>query len=145
MWTDSHHYIGDCEAFMHYVLNEFRYLDKTNEIIYRKKASDAFRSAINNTPGRSYVSLDVSANQVKQKVIIELFDEYCPKTCETFRKLCEGVKVANRDHTYKGTEFHRVVKGMYIQGGNIKAQHSGAKDGDSFSSFEEGEFADESF
>lgn len=47
---------------MNYVLNEFRYLDKTNEIIYRKKASDAFRNAINNTPGRSYVSLDVSAN-----------------------------------------------------------------------------------
>jgi len=34
---------------------------------------------------------------------------------------------------------------MYIQGGNIKSLHSGAKDSDSFSSFEEGEFADESF
>lgn len=42
--------------------------------------------------------------------------------------------------TYVGTEFHRVVKGMYIQGGDL--HKNGAKQA---ASVYEGEFADESF
>jgi len=86
---------------MSYVLQEFRYLDKTNVIIYRKKASDAFKNAINSTPGRSYVHIDVVVDQHKHNIVIELFDEYCPKTCENFRKLCIGTKVGSKDLTYK--------------------------------------------
>lgn len=54
---------------------------------------DHLRNAWNNTPGRSYVYMDVRSgmSQAPQRVIIELFDEYCPKTCENFRQLCCGV------------------------------------------------------
>ena len=61
-----------------------------------------------------------------ENVIIELFDEFCPNTCENFRQLCTGYqKMDEEDNkvgdkiSYTGTEFHRVVKGMYVQGGNI--------------------------
>ena len=62
-----------------------------------------------------------------QKVIIELFDEYCPKTCENFRKLCCGFQKTDKDtgavvsekQSYVNTEIHRVVKGMYVQGGDL--------------------------
>lgn len=52
-------YIGDCEAFMEWVLCEFRYLDKSSMIIYKKKAHDSMKNLIDSTPGRDYVFLDV--------------------------------------------------------------------------------------
>lgn len=62
-----------------------------------------------------------------QKVIIELFDEYCPKTCENFKALCVGYQkvdeVTNNPLTeklsYANSELHRVVKGMYVQAGDL--------------------------
>ena len=45
-------YIGDAETFQEWVLNEFRYTDKTSDVIYKKKANDSFKQLIENTPGR---------------------------------------------------------------------------------------------
>lgn len=61
------------------------------------------------------------------KVVIELFDEIAPKTCENFRQLCAGYQrmdektneVVGDKISYVGTEFHRVVKGMYAQAGDM--------------------------
>jgi hypothetical protein len=47
---------------MAWVLNEFRYLDKSSMIIYKKKANDAIKQLIDNTPGRQYVFLDINVN-----------------------------------------------------------------------------------
>lgn len=60
--------------------------------------------------------MDVSINGHTQKVVIELFTEFAPNTCENFRKLCNGVftNKAGEKLSYVGTEFQRVVKGMYI-------------------------------
>ena len=83
-------YIGDGDAFNDWVLNEFRYLDKTNPVIYKKKANDTFKNLIENTPGRQYVYMDISINGAIQKVVFELFSEYSSSTCENFKKLCNG-------------------------------------------------------
>jgi hypothetical protein len=85
-------------------------------IIYKKKANDAIKQLIDNTPTRQFVYLDISINGSVSKVVIELFSEYAPKTCENFRKLCEGgfTNKEGKQLSYVGTEFHRVVKGMYI-------------------------------
>lgn len=115
-------YIGDSEAFMEWVLCEFRYLDKSSMIIYKKKANDSMKNLIENTSGRDYVYLDVHTNGMTQKVVVELFSEYAPQTADNFRKLCNGAFTNKQGHklSYVGTEFHRVVKGMYIQGGDLK-------------------------
>ena len=55
-------YVGDADQFNEFVLTEFRYIDKTNMVIYQKKATDAMRQLIENTPGREYVWLDVNVN-----------------------------------------------------------------------------------
>ena len=105
------------DNFLEWALQVFRYTDKTNALIYKKIAADALRNAINNTPGRSYVYLKLNTGAaLPSKVVIELFDDICPKTCANFRSLCEGFKPVNGSETlsYSGTEFHRVVKGMYI-------------------------------
>jgi len=77
-----------------------------------------------------------------QRVVIELFTDLCPKTVDNFRKLCNGsfVNKAGKKLAYAGTKFHRVVKGMYIQGGDLS--ETGVEDG---ASIFEGDFADENF
>ena len=82
-------------------------------MIYKKLASDNYKNAINNTPGRSYVYFEVKRgeNPSTERVIIELFDNDCPKTCENFRQLCSGVTTDGKTFGYAGTTFSRVVKG----------------------------------
>ena len=135
-------YIGEPDAFLEWALNEFRYVDTTTVILNKKHASDAYRALIDNTPGRQYAYLDVNIGGDVQKVVIELFTEFAPKSCENFLKLCKGetTNAAGEKLDYVGTEFHRIVKGMYVQGGDISK--SGVKKG---ASIHGGEFADESF
>lgn len=49
------------------------------------------------------------------RIIIELRQDICPRTCENFRALCTG----DRGLTYKGSRFHKVVKLCLSQGGDI--------------------------
>ncbi len=53
--------------------------------------------------------------------MIELFTEYAPKTVSNFLALCkgEGKNGDGEKLSYIGTEFHRIVKGMYVQGGDL--------------------------
>jgi peptidyl-prolyl isomerase G (cyclophilin G) len=42
---------------------------------------------------RTHVFLDISIEQKHiGRVVIELYDDICPKTCENFRCLCTGEK-----------------------------------------------------
>jgi hypothetical protein len=109
-------YIGDCDQFTDWVLNEFRYLDKTSPVIYKKKAVDGMKSLIENTASRSYVFMDLSINGQTQKVVFELFLDVAPLTCDNFKKLCTGTftNKSGEKLTYVGCELQRVVKGMYI-------------------------------
>ena len=103
------------------MLETFRYLDHTNPVIYNKKATDTMRTLIDSTPGRSYVHIDMNINGQVQKVVIELFDEYAKDTCHNFKALCTGMFTNKKGEklSYVGCEFHRVVKGMYVQGGDL--------------------------
>ena len=55
-------YVGDGETFLEWALNEFRYVDTTSMLIYKKKAADAFKTLIENTPGRNYAFFDIHIN-----------------------------------------------------------------------------------
>lgn len=55
---------------------------------------------------------DAYKDEKKGKIIIQLFNEEVPKTCNNFYTLI-------KDKKYNGILFHRVIKGFMIQGGDI--------------------------
>ena len=122
VFLNNSQYIGSIDNFMEWAIQEFRYIDNTSKMIYKKMATDAYKNCINNTPGRSYVFIDVTYGDVSapEKVVIELFDDVCPITANNFRELCKShTREDKKNLAYAGTYFDRIVKGQYIQGGNI--------------------------
>lgn len=76
--------------------------------------------------------------ETKGRVYVELYDELCPRACENFRGLCSGDN--ENSLSYAGTPIHRVVKGGYIQTGDVIEGH-----GDAGLSIFGDTFADECF
>ena len=56
------------------------------------------------------------------RLIIELYKNVVPKTCENFRQLCtgEGKGVKESVLHYKGSIFHRVINRFMLQGINCE-------------------------
>lgn len=71
---------------------------------------------------KCYLDIAIDGRQCK-RVVLELFNDKCPKTCENFRCLCTGEKgvgkKSNKPLHYKGSKFHRIIRNFMIQGGDI--------------------------
>lgn len=85
-------------------------------------------SAINVTmkTARTRCFLDIEIAEMSiGRIVLELYTDVCPKTCENFRALCTGEKglgkTTKKSLHYKGTILHRVVKDFMIQGGDFSA------------------------
>ncbi|CAF1168316.1 unnamed protein product [Rotaria sordida] len=78
------------------------------------------------------------------RIVFELFNDICPRTCENFRCLCTGekdrVSTLNKKLYYKKCHFHRIVKDVMIQSGDLtKGNGTGSE------SIYGGTFNDETF
>lgn len=109
------------------------------------------------SPNNPVVFFDVSlGGQPMGRIKIELFMNVCPKTAENFRyvssspsirtslvsrQFCTGEhKKGGKPTGYKNCQFHRVVKGFMIQGGDFLAN-----DGTGSTSIFGAQFPDENF
>lgn len=78
-----------------------------------------------------------------ETMVFELFPEVAPKTSENFRALCTGEKGigprSGKPLHYKGSFFHRILKGSSAQAGDFVS-----RDGTAGESIYAGKFPDES-
>ncbi|OAD80049.1 hypothetical protein PHYBLDRAFT_93918, partial [Phycomyces blakesleeanus NRRL 1555(-)] len=75
------------------------------------------------------------------RLVIELFDKDCPKTCENFATLCKGGKIGKSSKKplhYKGTLMFRLSPNFMVQGGDVTRG-----DGSGGDSIYNGKFNDE--
>jgi len=75
-----------------------------------------------------FLEISVGTTRVG-RIKLELFKDRAPRTCENFRQLaCGEYRPKLFPLGYKGTTFHRVIKGFMIQGGDfVKGDGSGSE------------------
>ncbi|CAF3611172.1 unnamed protein product [Rotaria socialis] len=71
---------------------------------------------------RCFFDIKIDGNDAG-RIVFELYNDECPRTCENFRCLCTGEKgrglTLYKKLYYKGCCFHRVVKNFMIQSGDF--------------------------
>lgn len=90
----------------------------------------------------TYFDITVGAKAIG-RIVFELFIDTTPKTAENFIGLCTGdygYSKAKHRLSYLESKIHRIVKGSYIQGGDITRG-----DGTGGESIYGGKFCDENF
>ena len=119
------------------------YARMTTKLVY--KEYNVGRQKLSSYP-RVWFDLTVNGERLPNRVVMELYTDRCPVTCENFRALCTGERGVSKSGTklhYKGSRFHRafdvddlgpekinesgdgtgrffeVWKGFLVQGGDI--------------------------
>lgn len=73
------------------------------------------------TTDNPVVFLDISfGTESMGRVKLELYASDLPRTCENFRQFCTGEhRINGMPQGYKGSQFHRIIRGFMIQGGDF--------------------------
>lgn len=131
-------YLGSLDEFLGWAIKSYGYTDPRSTPEYGilleeldKLAMDSF-ATYTSSRSRKMCYLDVQFGMTEEthRMTFELYDDKCPKTVENFLALCSGENgtVDGKKLAYKDTKIHRVVKGAWIQGGDIGSGKGGTSE-----------------
>jgi len=115
--------IGNANEFLKLAESEYSYENFRPMPLYETLAEEAYIDHLN-SKNRDYIYMDISiGTEPAGRLLIELFNDIVPKTCNNFRLLCTGEN-GESEHSeyrlhYKDSLIHRVVKNGWAQGGDI--------------------------
>ncbi|OON14847.1 peptidyl-prolyl cis-trans isomerase, cyclophilin-type [Opisthorchis viverrini] len=140
--------LGSDEDFRKWAEENHSCYDYRPVALYTMLGNEAYVNALYER-NRIFVSMLITIGGERcGPLLLELYSDILPKTCENFRALCTGEKghvpkneVESYKMHYKGTLFFRLVKNGWIQGGDVL--HSRGNDGCSIygRTFEDENFA----
>lgn len=115
--------IGGPDAFISWAQEHYNYEEYRPKPLLHTLTEEAYMSCLNNRK-HEYIYMDIEvAHQPIGRLVIELFTDIVPKTCENFKALITGEhgKSPSSDYKlhYKNSLFHRIVRNGWIQGGDI--------------------------
>jgi peptidyl-prolyl cis-trans isomerase-like 6 len=144
VWCNGTEYIGNEADFREHARSTLGFEPADTPVTHKTRARQAWRRWLRESRN-DFVYMDFQqGDRSLGRVVFELYSQRCPKTCENFRALCTGErgtsKVGGVTLSYKGTLVHRVVRGGWIQGGDVTG-----KRGDGGESVYGPRFADENF
>ncbi|RHZ09205.1 hypothetical protein DYB37_007364 [Aphanomyces astaci] len=134
-------YIGDTEAFLDLCAQKYGVADRLTGRDCLQKATEAWDNY--RTHSRNlfcFLKFATDGQVYHDRVILELFDDVCPKACENFAALCRPETQSG----YAGLPIHRIVPDGWIQGGDVATGGRGDGVGGSML-HEDGVFEDEAF
>lgn len=144
IFCNGSEYIGRTPQFVVWMRQTFDVkADAGNMVFHTRAANKAYREYIDGHR-HPHCFLDIAVGDARpQRVVFELFSSICPRTAENFRALCAGDRGSSESGvklSYEGSPIHRVVRGGWVQGGDIAGGH-----GDGGESIYGATFSDESF
>jgi peptidyl-prolyl isomerase G (cyclophilin G) len=86
-------------------------------------ADDMMKSSSPPMSPYCFLKISIGGEIMEDKIIIQLDILNRPKTCSSFLALCNTTITTRRSspqQTYRGSEFHRIVPGMCVQGGDFE-------------------------
>ncbi|GAB5364449.1 hypothetical protein AAMO2058_000971300 [Amorphochlora amoebiformis] len=117
-------YLGGAKDFIEWCQEAYDMAPTVDIKAAEKKAEERFKGYMEKT-GNTFVYMDLKFgdSEETERMIFELNVKQTPKTSGNFLKLCCGDSKAEgkgcRLH-YKDTPIHRVVRGGWFQGGDVK-------------------------
>ena len=122
---DKQTILGSFNDFIKYLTVNFSYSIVYDNEKYEKLAVIYYENYLKNHKNK-FVFLKL--NTSVKPIVIELFNEICPKTTRNFLELCKGQMRNKRGDSlnYQGCEIFRVVKNCFIQSGDFK-DHTDSK------------------
>ena len=73
-------------------------------------------------PDVCFLRVSIAGN-APETIVIKLFHQQCPKTCQNFVALTRNDATTTRqapEPTYRGCEFHRIIEGFMVQAGDFE-------------------------
>lgn len=118
--------IGGHEEFLEWAEQNYDYKDFRPLPLWHALMKESYKNYLLDT-AHDFVYMDIAiGNEIVGRLVIELFNNRVPKTCNNFKELCKGDSLESERHepplklSYKSSLIHRVVPNGWIQGGDFE-------------------------